>query len=184
MIGVEFRMYYDLGSRGYCILYYYIILLLYYTLLWNDFRLIDIISLTDVVQLSLTLKMTTAQIVETSVTDTPRYSLCSIRKNVKVYQHLLCNRRFIQYARIPACWINCPFYKIRAKVIFHRCCYLRYRLLMSPYSWGLHDLRVQCVAVLSIYSLTLVLSRLWWNHDVKFVTMPCPLNVGLSIASM
>ena len=73
----------------------------------------------------------------------------------------LCNRRFIQYARIPACWINCPFYKIRAKVIFHRCCYLRYRLLMSPYSWGLHDLRVQCVAVLSIYSLTLVLSRLW-----------------------
>ena len=96
----------------------------------------------------------------------------------------LWNRRFIRYVRIPACWINCPFYKIRAKVIFHRCCYLRYRLLMSPYSWGLHDLRVQCVAVLSIYSLTLVLSRLWYNHDLKFVTMLCPLDVGLSIASM
>ena len=26
MIGIEFRMYYDLGDRGYCILYYYIIL--------------------------------------------------------------------------------------------------------------------------------------------------------------
>ena len=153
MIGIEFRMYYDLGYGGYCILHYYIILLLYYTILWNDFRLIDIISSTDVVQLTLTLKMTTAQVVETSVTDTPRYSLCSVAP--------LCNRRFIQYMRIPACWINCPFYKIRAKVIFHRCCYLRYRLLMSPYSWGLHDLRVQCVAVLSIYSLTLVLSRLW-----------------------
>ena len=37
---------------------------------------------------TLTLKMTTAQVVETSVTDAPRYSLCSVRKNVKVYQHL------------------------------------------------------------------------------------------------
>ena len=46
------------------------------------------ISSTDVMKLSLTLKMTTAQVVETSVTDTPRYSLCSVRKNVKVYQHL------------------------------------------------------------------------------------------------
>ena len=59
-----------------------------YTILWNDFRLIDIISSTDVMQLSLTLYMTTAQVVESSVTDTPRYSLCSVRKNVKVYQHL------------------------------------------------------------------------------------------------
>ena len=47
-----------------------------------------IISSTDVMQVTLTLKMTTAQVVETSVTDTPRYSLCSVRKNVKVYQHL------------------------------------------------------------------------------------------------
>ena len=161
MIGIDFRMYYDLGYGGYCILYYYIILLLYYTILWNDYRLIDIISSTDVMQLSLTLKMTTAQVVETSVTDTPRYSLCSAKEKCESLPAPLCNRRFIQYARIPACWINCPFYKIRAKVIFHSCCYLRYRLLMSPYSWGLHDLRVQCVAVLSIYSLTLVLSSLW-----------------------
>ena len=48
----------------------------------------DIISSTDVMQLTLTLKMTTAQVVETSVTDAPRYSLCSVRKNLKVYQHL------------------------------------------------------------------------------------------------
>ena len=46
----------------------YIIPLLYYTILWNDYRLIDIISSTDVMQLTLTLKMTTAQVVETSVT--------------------------------------------------------------------------------------------------------------------
>ena len=32
MVGIEFRMYYDLGYRGYCILYYYYII--YYTLKW------------------------------------------------------------------------------------------------------------------------------------------------------
>ena len=32
MIGIEFRMYYDLGYREYCILYYYYII--YYTLKW------------------------------------------------------------------------------------------------------------------------------------------------------
>ena len=54
-------------------------------LLVNEGFLAVYISSTDVTQLSLTLKMTTAQVLETSVTDTPRYSLCSVRKNVKVY---------------------------------------------------------------------------------------------------
>ena len=96
--------------------------------------------------------------------DTPRYSLRSVKEKCVSLAAPLCNRRFSQDARIPACWINCPFYKIRAKVImiiFHSCCYLRYWLLVSPYSWGLSDLRVQCVAVLSMNSLTLVLSPLW-----------------------
>ena len=78
-------------------------------------------------------------------------------------------------------------YKIRAKVImiiFHSCCYLRYRLLISPYSFYLRDLTVQCVSVLSMNSLTLVFSHLWQKHDLKFVTMLGPLNVGLSIASV
>ena len=144
-------MYFDLGYRRYCILYYYIILLLYYTIPWNDHRLIDITSSTDVMQLTLTLNMTTAQVVETSVTDTPRYSLCLAKEKCVSLPAPLCSRRFSQDARIPACLINCPFYKIRAKVIFQRCCYLRYRLLIPPYSWRLRDLRTQCVAVLSMH---------------------------------
>ena len=88
--------------------------------------------------------------------ETPRYSLCSVKETCVILAAPLCNIRFSQDARIPACWINCSFYKIRAKVImiiFHSCCYLRYRLLISPYSWGLRDLTVQCVAVYSAWIL-------------------------------
>ena len=73
------------------IAYYTIILYYHYIILYSEMitgSFISFISSNDVMQLSLTLKMTTAQVVETSVTDTPRYSLCSVRKNVKVYQYL------------------------------------------------------------------------------------------------
>ena len=155
-------MYYDPGYGGYCILYYYIILSLYYTILWNDYRLIGIIHIInwrDATQFD------SEDDYRTGCRDVSHWhasvQFMFSKEKCESLPVPLCNRRFIQFARIPACWINCPFYKIRAKVIFHRCCYLRYRLSMSPYSWGLHELRIQCVAVFSIYSLTLVLSRLW-----------------------
>ena len=49
-----------------------------------------------------------------------------------------------------------PLYKIcllKNIKIFHSCCNLRYLLLISPYSLGLRDLREQCSAVHSTYSL-------------------------------
>ena len=161
MIGSEFRMYYDLGYGGYCIfiLLYYTIIVLYYTLKWLQAHWHYIINWRDATQFDSEDDYSTG-CRDVSHWDASVQFIFS-KEKCESLPAPLCNRRFIQYARIPACWINCPFYKIRAKVIFHRCCYLRYRLLMSPYSWGLHDLRVQCVAVLSIYSLTLVLSLLW-----------------------